>query len=118
MKFTPIFNGNMAAAVQSTGPIQVGGRGRRVCIRGQWPGTGSPSGFIGAKLGAHPDRMTDFGRIDGGNFDYSGAQPAGSASAGSIYAEFETGAEFVDVYYTASGGGAGNTGLIVDVSIT
>jgi hypothetical protein len=113
---TPILNGAMSGSVASTGPLNKRGK-RNVCIRAQWDGTGSPQGVIGCKTGGATARMQDIGSLAGFS-RVTGAQPDGTTNAGSIMVEFESGADWVDVYYTRTGGGTANTSLIVDVTFS
>ncbi len=110
---TPINNGDMSASIAAT-KVDIRNK-RKVFIRCQWSATGSPQGTFGIKLGS-VERQTDYGSISGGYFDFVGAQPNGTAVAGSITCEFESGAEFVYVYYTHVSGGTANATAIVDVS--
>jgi len=111
---TIITNGDLSADISTAAaPVLTHGK-KNVLVRIAWNGTGSPLGGFGIKLG-NQERRTDMGLITGGLFDFVGAQPDGSANAGSITCEFETASQVIEVYYTRTSGGAANTTCMADV---
>lgn len=114
-----IKDGNMSADISNGTVVDV--RGKRVLlVRAEWPGTGSPQGLIGLKVGPDPARLTSIGSVVAGSFNGGfplvGAQPSGVAAAGYLMFELQNGAEWAQAFYDQTGGGVGNTGLQVEIT--
>lgn len=115
-----IQDGNMSASITDGKKVDVRGH-RRVFVGAQGEGTGSPLGVVGIKahfLGPNGAIAAtfDLGAIDGGNFEFDGAQPDGTTDAWEIYTEFDTAADQLEVYYTRTSGGTANTSMVAVIA--
>src|SRR5512136_2272915 len=93
------FGGDMSANRRTVWIPMLGCR--RGCLEIAWPATGTPVGVIAVEVSNH-------GQYGVAGTVYTPAiatQPAGTAN--SVVFEFETGAAFIAVTYTAGSGGTG-----------